>query len=74
MRSEPTTLVNLEAGYRFWKRYKISAAVYNVFDSDDNDITYFYDFRSTPTGPAESGFLFHPVLPGSARVTLTCNY
>lgn len=30
VRSEPTTLVNLETGYRFWKRYKLSAAVYNV--------------------------------------------
>lgn len=45
VRSEPTTLVNIETGYRFWKRYNLSAAVYNVFDSDDNDITYFYESR-----------------------------
>jgi hypothetical protein len=30
----PSALVNVEAAYRFWKRYKISAAVYNVFDAE----------------------------------------
>jgi outer membrane receptor protein involved in Fe transport len=39
VRSRPTTLVNLEAGYRFAKRYRLSAALYNEFDSRDNDNT-----------------------------------
>lgn len=40
--SDATTLVNLEAGYRFAERLKLSAAVFNVLGSPDNDITYFY--------------------------------
>ena len=63
VRSEPTTLVNLEAGYRFAKRYKISAAIYNVFDSEDNDITYFYESQlADETDPVED-IHFHPVEP-----------
>ena len=41
--NQPTTLVNLEAGYHISDMLKVSAAVFNVFDSDDNDITYFYE-------------------------------
>jgi hypothetical protein len=74
VRSEPTTLVNLEAGYRFWKRYKISAAVYNVFDSEDNDITYFYESQlMNETQPVED-IHFHPVEPRTVRVTLSASF
>ena len=74
VRSEPTTLVNLEAGYRFWKRYKISAAVYNVFDSEDNDITYFYESQlASETQPVED-IHFHPVEPRTVRVTLSASF
>ncbi|MBL8268760.1 TonB-dependent receptor [Steroidobacter sp.] len=74
VRSESTTLVNLEAGYRFWKRYKISAAVYNVFDSEDNDITYFYESQlAGETAPVED-IHFHPVEPRTVRVTLTASF
>lgn len=74
VRSEPTTLVNLEAGYRFWERYKISAAVYNVFDSEDNDITYFYESQlANETQPMED-IHFHPVEPRTVRVTLSATF
>lgn len=74
VRSSSTTLVNLEAGYRFWQRYKISAAVYNVFDSDDNDITYFYESQlAGETEPVED-IHFHPVEPRTVRVTLSASF
>ena len=74
VRSEPTTLVNLEAGYRFWKRYKLSAAVYNVFDSEDNDITYLYESQlANETQPVED-IHFHPVEPRTVRVTLSGSF
>jgi len=74
VRSGSTTLVNLEAGYRFWQRYKISAAVYNVFDSEDNDITYFYESQlANETQPVED-IHFHPVEPRTVRVTLTASF
>ncbi|HEY0685707.1 MAG TPA: TonB-dependent receptor [Steroidobacter sp.] len=74
VRSSSTTLVNLEAGYRFWQRYKISAAVYNVFDSEDNDITYFYESQlANETEPVED-IHFHPVEPRTVRVTLSASF
>jgi hypothetical protein len=74
VRSEPTTLVNVEAGYRFWQRYKISAAVYNVFDSADNDITYFYESQlANETAPVDD-IHFHPVEPRTVRITLTATF
>lgn len=74
VRSEPTTLVNLEAGYRFWKRYKVSAAVYNVFDSDDNDITYFYASQLAGETALVEDIHFHPVEPRTLRVTLSSSF
>jgi outer membrane receptor protein involved in Fe transport len=73
-RSESTTLVNLEAGYRFWKRYKISAAVYNLFDSKDNDITYFYESQLANETELVEDIHFHPVEPRTLRVTLTASF
>ncbi|WP_218042952.1 TonB-dependent receptor [Steroidobacter gossypii] len=70
VRSEPTTLVNVEAGYRFADRYKISAAVYNVFDSNDRDITYFYESQLAGESEPVSDIHFHPVEPRTVRVTL----
>ena len=74
VRSDSTTLVNLEAGYRFWKRYKISAAVYNVFDSEANDITYFYESQLANESAPVEDIHFHPVEPRTVRVTLTASF
>lgn len=74
VRSAPTTLVNVEAGYRFSPRFKASVAVFNVFDSRDNDITYFYESQlETEPEPVE-GIHFHPVEPRTVRVTLAANF
>lgn len=74
VRSKPTTLVNLEAGYRFWERYKISAAVYNVFDSDDSDITYLYESQLANEAEPVEDIHFHPVEPRTVRVTLSGSF
>ncbi len=66
--------MNLEAGYRFWKRYKISAAVYNVFDSEDNDITYFYESQLANESEPVEDIHFHPVEPRTVRVTMTASF
>lgn len=74
VRSGPTTLVNIEAGYRFAQRWKLSAALYNVFDSDDNDIAYFHESQlATETAPVED-IHFHPVEPRTLRVTLSSTF
>jgi outer membrane receptor protein involved in Fe transport len=74
VRSRPTTLVNLEAGYRFWERYKVSAAVYNVFDSEDSDITYLYESQLANEIEPVEDIHFHPVEPRTVRVTLSGSF
>ncbi|MFL6550275.1 MAG: TonB-dependent receptor [Povalibacter sp.] len=71
VRSDPTTIVNLEAGYRIGKRYRLSAAVYNVFDSKDNDITYFYESQLANESEPVADIHFHPVEPRTVRFTLS---
>lgn len=72
--SGPTTLVNVEAGYRFTKRLKLSAALFNVFDSNDNDITYFYESQLPGEAQPIEDIHFHPVEPRTVRVTLTGSF
>ncbi|MGQ0700849.1 MAG: TonB-dependent receptor [Panacagrimonas sp.] len=74
-RSKPTTVVNTQVGYRFWKSYTASLAVLNLLDSDDNDITYFYKSRLPGEAPdGVSDFHFHPVEPRAVRFTVGAQF
>ncbi|HEY6126266.1 MAG TPA: TonB-dependent receptor [Steroidobacteraceae bacterium] len=70
VRSDPTTVVNLELGYRFAKRFAVSLAAYNLFDSNDNDITYFYESQLPGEGAPVEDRHFHPVEPRTLRLTI----
>lgn len=72
--SAPTTLVNLEAGYRITDTLQLSAAVFNVFDSDDNDITYFYGSQLPGEAAPVEDIHFHPVEPRTVRFTVTATF
>jgi outer membrane receptor protein involved in Fe transport len=74
VRSKPTTLVNLEVGRRFFERYKVSAALYNVFDSEDSDITYFYESQLPGESAPVADIHFHPVEPRTLRFTLAATF
>jgi hypothetical protein len=62
VRSDPTLLVNLEAGHRFTERLSAFLTVFNVFDAEDSDITYLYESQL----PSESARRGHPFPPGRA--------
>ena len=72
--SEATTLINLEAGYRISSTLKLSAAVFNVFDSKDNDITYLYESQLAGEAQPVQDIHFHPVEPRTVRVTLSAEF
>ena len=74
IRSDPTTLVNLEVGYRLNKRFAVSLAAYNLFDSDDNDITYFYESQLPGEGAPVEDRHFHPVEPRTLRLTVETRF
>jgi hypothetical protein len=70
VRSDPTTLVNLEVGRHFGKRFSVSLAAYNLLDSTDNDITYFYESQLPGESAPVADRHFHPVEPRTLRMTV----
>ena len=75
VRSSATSLVNLEAGYQLTKQLRLAVDVFNLLDSQDNDIEYFYTSR-LPGEPLSgvAGIHFHPTLKRTARVSLTVGF
>lgn len=70
VRSDSTTVVNLEVGYRLHERVKLELGLYNVLDSSDADITYFYASQLENESSAVEDIHFHPVEPRQARLRL----
>ncbi len=71
--SEPTTLVNLGFTQDFG-RVRLGLDVLNLFDSEDADITYFYESRLPAEGAGVEDIHFHPVEPRQVRVSLRARF
>ncbi len=71
--SDGTTLVNLGGAYEFG-RNEIKIDILNLFESEDRDITYFYEsqLRGEPAGVAD--LHFHPVEPRQIRVSFRTRF
>ena len=69
-RSKPTTVVYFEIGRRFGRHFSVELAAYNVLDSNDNDITYFYGSRLPGEAAPIDDRHFHPLEPRTLRLTL----
>ena len=74
VRSDPTTVVNFEIGRRFGAHLSVALAAYNVLDSRDNDITYFYESRLPGESQAVEDRHFHPVEPRTLRLTVETRF
>ena len=70
-RSQATSLINLDAGYRVAKNVRINLEVFNLFNASDADIDYFYVSR-LPGEPADGveDIHTHPTIPRTARVSV----
>lgn len=74
VRSQSTTLVNLETGYRY-KNLRAQLDVLNLFNSRKHDIDYFYVSRLP--GEAAEGVAdvhFHPIEPRTVRFSLAYRF
>ncbi|WP_082337175.1 TonB-dependent receptor [Porphyrobacter sp. AAP60] len=67
--SDATTLVNL-AGYYDLGAMRLGVEVFNLFDSRDADITYFYESRLPGEANGIEDRHFHPVEPRQVRASL----
>jgi outer membrane receptor protein involved in Fe transport len=74
VRSDPTTLLNLEAGYRFSNDMSLEVSVLNALDSDDNDISYFYESQLADEANPVEDIHLHPVEPRTIRVGATVRF
>jgi outer membrane receptor protein involved in Fe transport len=74
MRSDPTTLLNLEAGHEFSPWLSVTLSLLNALDSDDNDISYYYDSQLAGEAAPVTDVHLHPVEPRTVRVGLTARF
>jgi hypothetical protein len=74
VKSGATTLVNVEAGFRFSERLQVSAAVFNLLASRDNDVAYLYESQLPGEAEPVSDIHFHPVEPRALRLTVTGSF
>jgi outer membrane receptor protein involved in Fe transport len=74
VRSDTTQITNLRVGYKVNKTWRAHLDVYNLFDRQDDDITYYYESQlATETSPVEDKH-FHPVEPRTLRFTVTAYF
>lgn len=73
VRSDPTTLFNL-AGYYHLGAIRLGLEVFNLFDTRDADITYFYESRLPGEASGVEDRHFHPVEPRQVRASLRFSF
>ena len=74
-RSNSTTIFSVQATYRVDSKTQIRFDVFNIFNANSNDITYFYASRLSGEPPAGiNDYHFHPTEPRSFRLGLLYNF
>jgi outer membrane receptor protein involved in Fe transport len=75
VKSNSTTVFNLQATYQFNPQTAIRFDVFNIFNARTNDITYYYTSRLPGEPPAGVTDLhFHPMESRTARLGLLYNF
>jgi len=72
--SAATQLVNANMGYRFSNGVNLGVEMLNVFNAEDDDITYLYESQSSPTAAPNEGLHSHPVEPRTVRLTAAYDF
>lgn len=66
-----SVLTNLRIGYRINQRTRLALDVYNLFDSQSNDIEYWYESQLAGESTPVFDRHIHPTEPRSIRLTFT---
>ncbi len=75
VRSSSTTLLNADVGYKLRDDLRLGIEIFNLLDSEDSDIEYFYTSRlSGEPAAGVDDIHFHPVERRSVRVTLSLSF
>ncbi len=74
-KSDSTTLVYLQLGYRFGKTWEVSFNVFNLLDAQDSDIDYYYTSRLRGEPAAGVADIHtHPSEPRELRGGVTMHF
>ncbi|MEX0737719.1 MAG: TonB-dependent receptor [Pseudohongiella sp.] len=73
-RSESTFLMNAQTTYNFTPNLSLTLELLNVLDSDDRDITYFYESQLPGEASPVEDIHFHPVEPRSVRMSIQARF
>jgi len=74
VRSNSTSTVNAQAGYRFSPRLSVMAMVFNLFAAEANDISYYYESQLASESQPVADIHFHPAEPRTLRVAATLRF
>lgn len=74
LRSPGYKEVNLDIGYRFNEKLKLTLAIFNLFNTTAAASQYAYEYQVSPTAAPQTGTTYHPLEPLSARLTLTAYF
>lgn len=72
--SDSSLVFNFRAGYDFSENLRLSIDVLNLFDSNDDDITYYYESRLAGELAGVEDIHFHPIEPRTVRASLTYRF
>jgi len=70
-RSKSTSVLNGQVNFRLTNNVSLSLAAYNLFNSKDYDITYYYESRLFDETSGVDDVHFHPVEPRTVRLILS---
>ena len=74
VRSESTSVVNGEIGYKLSDRIRLVLEGFNLLDAAVSDIDYFFESRLRDEPEPVEDIHFHAAIPRSARVTLQVSF
>jgi hypothetical protein len=74
VQSEPTSIVNGEAGYQFSNRIRLVVEGFNLLDARVSDIDYYFESRLRDEPEPVEDIHFHAAIPRSARVSLRVSF
>jgi hypothetical protein len=73
--SDSTSVFNLRTGYQSAKNWQFHIDILNLFDSDDDDITYYYSSRLAGEAPGGvEDIHYHIMEPRTVRAYLTYKF
>ena len=73
-KSNSSLLFNLRTGYDVNEQLRLELDVLNLFDSNDDDITYFYESQLPGELTGVPDRHFHPIEPRSLRAAVTYRF